>query len=111
MYNRLGLTMLKKLFALVLLILALSPFNAPFQTSGGSEQQIGCVEQLSAIRNNSHSRDVLAQPFAHSDGAAVVSTLQPASILTSNESPGLLRADHRWTLCGDYSPRIAILRL
>ena len=64
-----GLAMLKKSSALVLLILALSPSNAPFQTGGGAEQQqIAQIELPSAIRQNIDSCAVIEQGSAQPHG-------------------------------------------
>lgn len=54
--------MLNKLGAFVLLTLALSPFNAPFQTGGGNEHQVAQIEPLSAIRQHSACRAVAQHP-------------------------------------------------
>ena len=106
--------MLKKSFALVLLILALSPFNAPFQPSGGAEQQqIAQIELLSAIRQNIHSRAVIEQRSAEPHGVVAVSSRESTFVVLLSDLARVLSSGRsgRSALTGDYFPRAAVLGL
>jgi len=106
--------MLKKSFALVLLVLALSPFNAPFQTGGGAEQQqIAQIELLSAIRQNIDSRGVIEQRTSAPHGVVAVSPPALTFVVPLSDLARLLSSGSsgRSALTGDYFPRAAVLRL
>ena len=106
--------MLKKSFALVLLVLALSPFNAPFQTGGGAERQhIAQIELLSAIRQNIDSRAVIEQRSAEPHGVVPVSSRESTFVVLLNDLARVLSSgsSRRSALTGDYFPLAAVLRL
>jgi hypothetical protein len=104
--------MLAKSFAFILLTLALSPFNAPFQPGDGSDQQIASVEQLSAIRQNSASRAVIAQRSANPDGVAVALPFEFTPVMMSRDSASVDRTGSwKSPSAGDYLVLAAVLRL
>src|SRR5688572_30383690 len=98
--------MLKKSFAVVLLILALSPFNAPFQTGGGAERQhIAQIELLSAIRQNIDSRAGIEQRCAEPHGMRAMSLGESTIVDLSNDlARGALVRPQWGFLTGDYLP-------
>jgi hypothetical protein len=102
--------MLAKLFAFILLLLAASPFNAPFQTGTGDQQHIASVETLSGIRQNSAARAVIAQRFATLDGMEIVS-LDLTGVLPTDLTACVIFRTRTSASAGDYAPLAAILRL
>jgi len=101
--------MLTKSFAFILLTLTLSPFNAPFQPGGESEQQSALIESLSALRHDSDSRAVIGQPSPESNHLAVTPLLE-SHVASSIDCAGSTRA-RRSASIGDYFPLAAVLRL
>ena len=102
--------MFAKSFALVLLLLAVSPFSAPFQTGTGDEQHIASVETLSGIRQYSAARAVIAQRFANLDGVEIVSPDLTGVLPTDLAACAIFRT-RTSASTGDYAPLTAILRL
>jgi hypothetical protein len=106
--------MLKTSFALVLLILALSPFNAPFQTGGGTAQeQIAQIELLSAIRQDIDSRAVVEQRSTEPHGVVAVSPCESTFVILLSDRARILSSGSGGgcAFTGDYFPRAAVLRL
>jgi hypothetical protein len=101
--------MLKKFFAFILLTLTLSPFNAPFQPAGGSEQQSTLIESLSAMRHDSASRAVISRPSTEPTCVAVT-PLRHSHLTISNDDAGFSSGARRFAVTGDY-PLAAVLRL
>ena len=104
--------MVTKAFSVILVFLALSPFSAPFQTTGEGEHQIAQVEPLSAIRQDRASRAVIAQRSEEVDASApVYFSGQTALIASSDSAGGVALGTYRSALAKDYSPLVTILRL
>lgn len=102
--------MLSKSVAVILLALTLSPFNAPFQPVGGTEQQNALIESLSALRHDSDSRATVAQPSPESNHAAVALFVLP--VASSTQAAGFgARTGHPAAATGDYVPLTSVLRL
>ena len=105
--------MLKRVTAISLLILAVSPFTAPFSAwdvGNGNETQIAPLESLLSARQSARSLSVApsddAGSFAHHSGRTLVTsieTLDPAGFSTR------VAASTGYT--GDYHVSTAILRL
>ena len=101
--------MLAKSFAFVLLALTLSPFNAPFQPVGGTEQQNVLIESLSALRHDKDSRAVIAQPAPESHHVAVTLVLDPQVV--STDCAAFDSGPRRSASVGAYPPLAAVLRV
>lgn len=103
--------MLKKSFAFILLALTLSPFNAPFQPGGGSEQQIAPIESLSVLRQDNESRAVIAQRSPESRGVTIAPLLETLFVSKTHGAGIVSAGTSRSASTGDFFPLDAVLRL
>lgn len=102
--------MLTKVFAVILLFLALSPFTAPFQTSTGNGHDLASIEPLCPLRKSAHARAALAQEAP--DASDFVIILAPASLtpVSTKRLLALLSRSEARVLMGD-SALATVLRL
>jgi hypothetical protein len=105
--------MLKKGFAFVLLILALSPFTAPFQAHSSDHQQIASIEPLWAIRQSADLRTLTTRRFTEPHRLGTVTAIaELMAILPSTALAGVVTS--RWrphASTGDYFALATVLRL
>jgi hypothetical protein len=98
--------MVAKLFALIVLLLAVSPFHAPFQVGTGEQQQIASVEPLSGTRLDGTSQTAIAQSPGH-EGLEPHPDPQVIDITSEKFAFGTYSPG----FSGDYRPSLTILRL
>ena len=102
--------MLHKGFALVLLILALSPFTAPFQADAGADHQIASIEPLSAIRQHADLRAPATRRLTEPRLVDAISISTP--VLSLRVSAGVVTSHRRQhESAGDYFALATVLRL
>jgi hypothetical protein len=87
--------MLTKSFAVILLLLALSPFTAPFQADTGDEHQIASIEQLSAIRQNADLRILTARRSPQPHRAGTLPTISEFTAALPSTPPAVLTSHTR----------------
>jgi hypothetical protein len=107
---------LKRLLALVLLALALSPFNAPFHTAvvdNATTEQIVPVESLIALRESTDCRAMVQRRAVEPDGVSIAPLFDVPVKPCIVRCPGsLLRgAIARITSTGDPSLLATVLRV
>jgi hypothetical protein len=102
--------MLKKGFAYCVLLLALSPFTAPFQADSGDEHQIASIEPLSAIRQHADLR-TLTPHLPEQDCVGIIPTLSESILFSSTVPAGTLTPRNRHRLMGAYFALATVLRL
>ena len=104
--------MLQKGFALVLFVLALSPFTAPFQADSGGQQQIASIEPLSAIRQNAELRTLTNRRWTEPHRAGTVATnSELTAIFCSMALADVVASRSRSVSTGDYFALATVLRL
>lgn len=111
--------MLKRLCALGLLILALSPFTAPFQTWDADDaarpSQVAPLELLAAFRDDGDPCALMPVRVIASDRlltlAPLFGLLASISSSISSDSTSLIRSTVLTADTGDSSSRTTVLRL
>ena len=110
------MALLKRLLALVLLALALSPFNAPFHTAvvdNATTEQIVPVESLIALRESTGCRAMAQRRALEPDGVSITPLFDVPLKLCIVRCPGTFfrGAIARITSTGDPSLLATILRV
>ena len=108
--------LLKRLLAFVLLALALSPFNAPFQTGvlgSAKTEQIVSIESLLAIRENTDARALVQRRAVDPGGVSIapLADLPPTTCIARCPNALLTRAATRMTCTADRSFLATVLRV
>jgi hypothetical protein len=103
--------MLQKGFALILFILALSPFTAPFQAVSGGQQQIASIEPLSAIRQNAELRTLNTQRRTETHRIGTVATNCELTAMCSVAVAGVVTSCSKQASSGEYFGLTTVLRL
>jgi hypothetical protein len=108
--------LLKRLLAFVLLALALSPFNAPFQTGvadNATTEQIVPVESLIALRQSTDARAMVERRAVEPGGVSIAPLFDVPLITCIARCPNALlgRAVARTTSTGDCSRLATVLRV
>ena|SRR5688500_3633421 len=107
---------LKRSLAFVLLALALSPFNAPFQTGvldSANTEQIVSIESLFPLRENTDARALVQRPAVDPGGVSIapLSDLPPSTCIARCPSALLRRGATRMTYTGDRPFLATVLRV
>ena len=108
--------LLKRSLAFVLLALALSPFNAPFQTGvldSAKTEQIVSIESLFALRENTDARALVQRRAVDPGGVSIapLSDLPPTTCIARCPSALLRRAAMRMTRTADRPFLATVLRV
>lgn len=104
---------MKKLSACCLLVLALSPYTAPFRVidSGNSDHLIPSVESLTALRDAHDPCSIMAARSSQHYDAAILPLLVTLSLAGCSFPTFVTRSTLPSDAHGDYLPSAAILRL
>jgi hypothetical protein len=105
---------LKKCFAWGLLVLALSPFNAPFRTGPtdhASAENIERVEPLSFMRHGTLQRRAVRPVGAPHGVSSSSSNTAGFTASLPRFHTFYVRRRPRTIISGDYSPRVTVFRV